>query len=96
MRSGKSWRNVPSDKMENIRAYETFDSRSGPGNSTSEYARQGDVIRLDYLPGRGTTVTINNESRGSIEGEDFMRAWLRIWLGAHPADSGLKKGLLGS
>ena len=58
--------------------------------------KKGDVIRLDYLPGRGTTVTINNESRGTIEGEDFMHAWLRIWLGVHPADSGLKKGLLGT
>ena len=57
--------------------------------------RKGDVIRLDYQPGRGTAVTINNERRGTIEGEDFMHAWLRIWLGERPADAGLKKGLLG-
>lgn len=65
-------------------------------NNMFTTARKGDVIRLDYQPGRGTAVTINNEPRGTIEGEDFMHAWLRIWLGKHPADSGLKKGLLGT
>lgn len=49
--------------------------------------RKGDVIRLDYQPGRGTTVTIDNEPRGTIEGEDFMPAWLSIWLGARPAEA---------
>ena len=57
---------------------------------------KGDIIRLDYLPGTGTTVSINNETRGVIEGEDFMQAWLRIWLGKEPADAGLKQGLLGT
>lgn len=56
---------------------------------------KGDVMRLDYLPGAGTTVSINNDKRGVIEGEDFMRAWLRIWLGKEPADGGLKQELLG-
>lgn len=56
---------------------------------------KGDVMRLDYLPGAGTTVSINNEKRGVIEGEDFMRAWLRIWLGREPADDNLKQELLG-
>ena len=59
-------------------------------------AHKGDVIRLDYLPGSGTTVSINNEIRGVIEGEDFMQAWLRIWLGQQPADADLKQGLLGA
>lgn len=57
---------------------------------------KGDVVRLDYLPGTGTTVSINNETRGAIEGEDFMQAWLRIWLGRQPADADLKQGLLGA
>ena len=64
-------------------------------NKLFQTAHKGDVIRLDYLPGNGTAVTINNESRGVIEGEDFMQAWLRIWLGRQPADGDLKQGLLG-
>ena len=57
--------------------------------------RRGDVIGLDYTPGAGTTVSINNEKRGAIEGADFMQAWLRIWLGRVPADGDLKRAMLG-
>lgn len=64
-------------------------------NGLFRTVRKGEVIRLDYLPGAGTTVSINHETRGVIEGEDFMQAWLRIWLGREPADAGLKQGLLG-
>jgi hypothetical protein len=65
-------------------------------NELFQTVHQGDVIRLDYLPGTGTTVSISSEKRGVIEGEDFMQAWLRIWLGKHPADADLKQELLGA
>jgi len=59
----------------------------------------GDVILIDYLPGSvpgsGTRVTINGVVKATIAGEDFNRALLRIWLGDKPADSDLKKGMLG-
>ena len=58
-------------------------------------ARNGDVILLDYAPGPGTRVTVNGVSKGTIPGEDFFRALLRIWLGDDPADSSLKKAMLG-
>jgi hypothetical protein len=64
-------------------------------NGLFRTVRQGEVIRLAYQPGVGTTVSINNETRGVIEGEDFMQGWLRIWLGKEPADASLKQGLLG-
>ena len=56
---------------------------------------QGDVITLDYIPGRGTRVTINGEKKGVIPGRDFNHALLDIWLGEEPADSKLKKAMLG-
>jgi hypothetical protein len=65
-------------------------------NGLFRTVHKGDVIRLDYLPGTGTTVSINNETRGAIEGEDFRQAWLRIWLGKEPAGGGLKQELLGA
>jgi hypothetical protein len=58
-------------------------------------AKSGDVILLDYLPGAGTRVTINQDNKGTIPGEDFNRALLRIWLGEKPADGSLKKAMLG-
>lgn len=59
--------------------------------------KKGDVIYFDYLPDAGTRVTVNGQVQGtSIPGEEFFTAVLRIWLGNKPADSALKKGLLGN
>ena len=56
---------------------------------------EGDVIYLDYIPGTGTRVTINNERKGEIPGSDFNNALMDIWLGEEPADRKLKKAMLG-
>ena len=54
-----------------------------------------DQYILDYIPGKGTTVTKNNKVLGLIPGEDFKNALIEIWLGNFPADKGLKRGMLG-
>jgi hypothetical protein len=54
------------------------------------------AIDLDWHPGGGTQVTIDGKPAGQpIEGEDFYRALLRIWLGDKPVQDDLKKALLG-
>ncbi len=58
--------------------------------------KRGDVIDLDYLPGRGTEVWINDSLAGRIAGEDFYRALLMVWLGAQPADDDLRAAMLGA
>ncbi len=59
-------------------------------------AKTGLAIQLDWLPGAGTQVTIGGQARGKpIEGEDFYRALLRIWVGDKPVSGDLKKALLG-
>ena len=63
--------------------------------SAVKAAKSGDTILLDYVPGTGTRVLINGESKGVIPGEEFNRALLRIWLGDQPADAALKKAMLG-
>jgi len=55
----------------------------------------GDVILLDFVPGQGTTLTVNGAVTGSVPGDDFNRALLAVWLGEEPADGSLKRGLLG-
>ena len=59
-------------------------------------AKKGDAIMLDYLPRTGTRVVVNAEEKGTVAGEDFYRALLRIWLGEQPVDAALKKAMLGS
>lgn len=56
---------------------------------------EGDVIRLDYSAAHGTEVRINGEWRGAIEGNDFFRALLKIWLGHSPVKESLKNDMLG-
>jgi hypothetical protein len=58
--------------------------------------RKGDIVILDYIPDKGTTLTFNNKELGVIPGEDFNIALLKVWLGEYPADSGLKAAMLGS
>ena len=57
--------------------------------------KRGDVIDLDYLPDHGTQVWINGRLAGTIEGADFNRALLAVWLGEAPADADLREALLG-
>jgi hypothetical protein len=39
---------------------------------------------------------LNGAARGKpIQGEDFYRALMRIWLGDKPVDGDLKQGMLG-
>jgi hypothetical protein len=60
-------------------------------------AKKGMAIALDWVPGVGTQVMIDGKAAGKpIEGEDFYRALLRIWLGEKPVQDDLKKALLGS
>ncbi len=59
-------------------------------------AHKGDVINLDYSPDAGTVVAINGTPRGRpIPGDDFYQAVLRVFLGEHPIDRDVKRGLLG-
>jgi hypothetical protein len=40
-------------------------------------------------------VDVGGTAKGTIEGDDFAKALLSIWLGAHPPNAELKAGLLG-
>lgn len=55
----------------------------------------GGTLQFTYVPGTGLEVKVGNRVRGTIEGEDFARAFFSIWLGSSPPNGGLKTGLLG-
>lgn len=59
-------------------------------------AKKGDVVALDYLPESGTKVVMNGTAQGTIPGEPFNRALLKVWLGDKPVDGDLKRALLGA
>jgi len=56
---------------------------------------EGDSMSFTYVPGTGLQVRVKGRTRGTIEGDDFARAFFGIWLGQRPPNSSLKRGLLG-
>ncbi len=57
--------------------------------------KKGERLTFTHKPGGGVQVDVGGTAKGTIEGDDFARAFLSIWLGPHPPNTGLKAGLLG-
>ena len=57
--------------------------------------KKDDRVELTMIPGEGTSVALNGEVKGTVGGDDFAAATLRVWLGPHPPGEDLKKGMLG-
>ncbi len=58
--------------------------------------RKGDTVNLDFLPGRGLLFFHNGRLLGpAIAGDEFYNAVLRVFVGEHVSDEGLRAGLLG-
>ena len=55
----------------------------------------GEQAIFDYLPGKGTRITINNEVKGIIPGKDYFKAMLSIWIGENPVGRSFKEDILG-
>ena len=83
-------------KNNSAQELQALQERINQFNSMFVTVRKGDEIRLDYLPGTGTQVSINNTLKGTVPGEDFSKALLKIWLGSEPADGNLKEAMLGN
>lgn len=56
--------------------------------------KNGSTLTFSYLPGEGTTVSIDGDRKATIAGADFASALLSIWLGK-PPNKEIKIGLLG-
>ncbi|HVY82107.1 MAG TPA: chalcone isomerase family protein [Steroidobacteraceae bacterium] len=57
--------------------------------------RRGERLIFIRRPGVGVEVNVNGAVKGTLEGDDFARAFLGIWLGPTPPNPELKEGLLG-
>ncbi len=55
----------------------------------------GDRYELTYEPGRGMRVLFNGAEKGVVEGDDFARAYLGMWLSDHPLSKSLREKLIG-
>lgn len=69
-----------------------------------EQAAQLGKLMIDIKPGDALSfiffdqyvqVILSNNNSGKIEGRNFQKALLSLWIGENPLDENLKKGLLG-
>ena len=57
--------------------------------------KSGSRLALDWIPGSGTRIVVDGQpSTTMIEGEDFFRGLLAIWIGPVPTQDDLKLQLL--
>ena len=63
------------------------------GISPKDFAPTYEII-FDYIPEKGTIITVKGIEKGIIPGEDFMQAIFSIYIGSNPASEQLKQGLL--
>jgi hypothetical protein len=64
-------------------------------NSLYPDVSPGDRATLTYLPGVGTELAINGETRGIIPGAEFALALFSIWIGEQPIDTNFRQQLMG-
>lgn len=57
--------------------------------------QSGDRLTFIHKPGAGLQVDLNGAVKGTIEGDDFFKAFLGIWLGPNPPNPEIKAGMLG-
>jgi long-chain acyl-CoA synthetase len=57
-------------------------------------AKTGDVVTIDYV-GSETRIGFKGQPKGTIAGEPFNAALMRIWLADKPVQADLRKALLG-
>jgi hypothetical protein len=72
-----------------------FKDRIAKLNSWMSEMKTGQRLAFIRRPGAGIEVNVNGAVKGTIEGDDFARALLAIWLGETPPNPELKSGLLG-
>ncbi len=58
-------------------------------------AKTGDVMTLDFVGGE-TRISFNGQAKGTIAGEPFNAALMRIWLADKPVQADLRKAMLGA
>lgn len=55
---------------------------------------KGDRYALQYDPGQGTTLFLNDSPQISLPGYDFAKAYFGIWLSEYPANEELRDKLI--
>ena len=82
---------------------EGFDAKDKAGQSAAfakmlalvPDVKENGTMTFTYVPGKGTTLDVDDKALGTFEGKGFADAVFSIWLGATPPSAELKTGMLG-
>ena len=85
----------PNHTAEEMKALESRMTEFSKMFASVSEVKKGEEITFDYIPGAGTRVIVGTVEKGRIDGADFNRALLKVWVGEKPVQSDLKKSLLG-
>lgn len=79
---------------DNYRGSSDLSAQIGSLKAATGDLEDGDVLAFDFA---GPTVTVrhNDETTATIEGAEFRRGLMSVWLGEKPPNKGLKQGMLG-
>ena len=80
---------------ENYAHYDAIKARVETFKNLFADMKDGDVVEMTLIPGKGTTVVFNGTTKGTIEGDDFQEALVKVWVGPEPPTDDFKEGLLG-
>jgi hypothetical protein len=61
-----------------------------------EAVTENDNLRFVYIPDSGMVVTLNEKRLVTIEGSDWARMFLRLYVGSKPPTANLRNGMLGN
>ncbi|MEM8593446.1 MAG: chalcone isomerase family protein [Pseudomonadota bacterium] len=96
---------ITKDKMKKV-VYEGFAKSTGSKtamrpqvdkllNVFGSGIKKGDKFTLVYTPGKGVVASKNGKAGSVVPGVKFKQALFGVWIGAKPAQSSLKKAMLG-
>ena len=60
-----------------------------------EPVNAGDTMVFTYVPGTGSSLSINGKEKVTIAGPAFGQVLFSVWFGPKPPNADLKKGMLG-
>lgn len=64
-------------------------------NALYQNIKVGDRYVLTYLPGQGTSLSLNGKTLGEVQGASFASVLFSVWFGAKPFSEVLKQQLMG-
>jgi hypothetical protein len=75
--------------------YPEASEHAGTLASWMDDVEEGDQIVLDYVPGKGCSVSVKGAVKGTLQGTAVMKGLWSVYLGDNPPTKALKSGLLG-